>query len=835
MFDFSHLTAVLAVFFILALASKQFGDFFSRARLPLITGFLFAGMVVGPNVLELIDAESVERLRFVDQVSLAVIAFAAGAELHMKELRGRLTSIGWITVAQLVFTFGLGVTAILLLADYIPFLCDSPTSFRVGLSLLGGAILVARSPSSAIAIITEMRAKGPFTQTALGVTVVTDVAVIVVFAISMSVADSLIMSVRIDLAFAAELLGELAVSVGLGFMLGKFLGGVLAAKLYRFAKVGIILLSGYGIFFFTDHLREYSIHHMPFEVYLEPLLMCMVAGFVVTNYTRQRRSFAKTLTEVTPAVFVAFFTLVGASLSLGVLRTTWLVTLVLVGVRASGIFLGCLAGGVVAKDPPQHYWRSWMAYITQAGVGLGLAKEVADMSPGWGDQFATTIIAVIIFNQIAGPPFFKWVLQMVGEAHNKPKFEAEPYDGVRDAVIFGLGNNAYQLAVQLSSHGWQVKIASRQLDYIKMFPDPNGFIHHVPDFGLESLLSLEAQRAEAMVSMITSDEDALELCDLVRDNFEVEHLIVRLNDIAYAERFRQFDAVIVEPTYAIINLLDHLVRAPLATSLIMGMDSDHDIVGLEVRDPVLEGMYIHELRLPFDVIILSITRKGNMVMPDANTEILLGDLVTLAGPQKSLETAALLFDVNFPVGRPVTSFTPPPVVDMTPTRRTRRTDSESFELVDYLDADLMAARIVVADKKELFVRIAELIARLHDVAPDKIEAALWERESQKNSIIVDGLAIPHAMVEQLDRTYLGVMTLAEPVDYLEEKDADIIVFMLGPLDDRHNYLKLLASMASMCTAANLLDRLREATSPEQIEQTILDCNLTARSADNRRD
>ncbi len=82
-------------FAIVSLAAQQIGQYFKRINLPLISGFLFAGILVGPFVLNLVPAESIKHLRFVDEVSLAFIAFAAGSELYLKELRSRFKSIAW--------------------------------------------------------------------------------------------------------------------------------------------------------------------------------------------------------------------------------------------------------------------------------------------------------------------------------------------------------------------------------------------------------------------------------------------------------------------------------------------------------------------------------------------------------------------------------------------------------------------------------------------------------------------------------------------------------------------------------------------------------------------
>lgn len=168
--------AYVISFGVIALSSKQIGSFFRRVKLPLISGFLFTGVIAGPYVLGLISRDAVANLRFVDEISLAVIAFAAGNELYLKELRDRIKSITLVTGGLILSTFTLGTLTIVLLSDFIPFMQSMSLTSKIAVALLGGAILVARSPSSAIAIVNELRAKGPFTRTALGVTVIMDVA-----------------------------------------------------------------------------------------------------------------------------------------------------------------------------------------------------------------------------------------------------------------------------------------------------------------------------------------------------------------------------------------------------------------------------------------------------------------------------------------------------------------------------------------------------------------------------------------------------------------------------------------------------------------------------------
>jgi Kef-type K+ transport system membrane component KefB len=97
-------------------------------------------------------------------------------------------------------------------------------------------------------------------------------------------------------------------------------------------------------------------------------------------------------------IYIAFFTLTGASLSLDILVKTWPIAIALVFTRTVAIFIGSFIGGVLAKNPNNYNSVSWMAYITQAGVSIGLAKEVVVEFPEWGNPFVTIIIAVIVFN-----------------------------------------------------------------------------------------------------------------------------------------------------------------------------------------------------------------------------------------------------------------------------------------------------------------------------------------------------------------------------------------------------------------------------------------------------
>jgi len=639
-----HLLVLIASFYIISLASQRVGHIFTRMRLPLISGFLFTGIVAGPHVLGLLPDDTVETLRFVDEVSLAFIAFAAGSELYLHEFRNRLRSIAWITTGLVIATFVLGTLAVLVLADRIPFMQPMSTTNRIAAAILVGAILVARSPSAAIAIINELRAKGPFTQIALGVTVIMDGVVIILFAINASIADALLTGVGFDFGFLVLLVGELTLSVLMAILLAFIVRRILAPRLSGIVKFGLLLLAGYSVYMVSAHLRTWSHTELGVDILLEPLLICMIASVLVTNYSGYRSEYLKLLHDGGPVIYVAFFTLTGASLELNVLAAIWQIALALFFVRLLGIFVGSFVGGVAAGEPMRHNLLRWMTFVTQAGVGLGLAREVAVEFPAWGESFATMVLAVIVLNDMIGPLFFKWSINIVGEAHGRAP--TPEFDGVRDAIIFGLEGQSLALARLLHSHGWNVLIASRQANSMSNHAATDTVdieVRPIADISRESLQRLDIERADAVVTML-SDAENYQICELVYEEFGTESLVVRLNDHANFEKFHELGALIVDPSTAIVGLLDHFVRSPAATSLLLGLEEEQDIVEVDVRNPALYGAALRDLRLPLDTLVLSVQRDGQMLVSHGYTRLAAGDRVTVMGSTDSLDEVMLRFD-----------------------------------------------------------------------------------------------------------------------------------------------------------------------------------------------
>jgi Trk K+ transport system NAD-binding subunit/Kef-type K+ transport system membrane component KefB len=634
-----NLILLITGFVMVAVASSHISRLFLKLHLPIISGLLFIGILSGPYLINLIPHESIPRLSFINEIALSFIAIAAGAELYLNELRSRFNSIKWITLGQIISTFILGALAVFAVSSFVPYMRDLPLLEKVSISLLTGAVFVARSPASAIAIINELRAKGPFTQTVLGVTVIKDFIVIILFGITLNISETLISGEEFNFLATILILIELILSISLGFLFHYLLRIILKIKLEKRIKTVLILFSGYLVYqfsYFIRHLTETHLHH---ELFLEPLLICIIASFLITNYTRYRAEFIRIISDTGTVIYVAFFTLTGASMRLDVLVEAWLAGLLFFAIRLLTIVIGAYAGGILAGDSRKFNRVGWMPYITQAGVALGLATIIASTFPAWGPEFATVIIAVIVVNQLLGPPLIKFAIKYVGEDRTRGK--AYEFDGIRDVLIFGLENQSIALGHQLSRNGWRTRIVT--LNPAKKNTKIEGievlFFNRV---SIDKLNEINAHNTEAFVMMLT-DEENLEICELAYQYYGTNVMVVRLNNRINFEKFHKLGALIVEPATALVSLLDHFVRSPQATSLLLGLQKDQDTRDLEVLNPNLHGVYLRNLRLPPDVIVLSVKRGGQMIISHGYTRLRRNDIVTFVGSIESLDNVSLRF------------------------------------------------------------------------------------------------------------------------------------------------------------------------------------------------
>lgn len=404
----------------LLLAAYCLGYFAERIKLPRITGYILAGLVLGPYFLKFFDAHATAELGFLNSLALSFIAFCAGGELKISHIKEKLKTISFMLMGITLVVFS-GVTlAVYSISTLIPFMQDYPPLVRLAISAIFGVISTARSPSSAIAIISETKAKGPFTDTVLAVTVAMDVVVIVFFAIVISLCQVMIVpGSAIGLSFVGYLLLEILVAFVVGFLLGH--GIIFLTKKVGVELPVIIGAMGFLVIKFCHSLSSSLFEAYEINVEIEPLLICMAAGFTVVNYSDVGDRFLRSMDRVSLPIYVAFFALTGAAIQVDTLVNGWALGLVVVFTRSAMIFIGSYVSGRAAGDKPILYRNAWLGFITQAGVSLGLLSEMVRRFPEVGVHIQTILIASITFNQIVGPITFKYVLGKVGETRQAGK------------------------------------------------------------------------------------------------------------------------------------------------------------------------------------------------------------------------------------------------------------------------------------------------------------------------------------------------------------------------------------------------------------------------------
>jgi Trk K+ transport system NAD-binding subunit/Kef-type K+ transport system membrane component KefB len=623
-------------FLLIAIAAKKIGQWFSAVGLPYITGYLLAGVIAGPFVLNLLPSNAATDLRFIDEISLGIIAFVAGSELYLKEIRSRVRSISWIVGLVVLVALPLGGVALFVLTNYISFTAEMPLVDRVAVAILGSTILLALSPPSAIAVIKEVKAKGDFTRTLLGVTVSMDVVIVILFAVAVAIASALLTGIGFNITFVFLLVADLGLAIIAGIVAGYILQGLLASPFHKLVKMAGVLALGYAVFAGSHLLTELTKGSL-IELHAEPLLVALIAGFYITNYTDFRNLFEELLHDVGGPVYVAFFTLTGVGLKLDILTATLPIALALFGIRFLGINVGAYFGSRMAGEPGNFTKYAGLALITQAGIALGLAREVAVEFPALGDAFATMVISVVVLNEIFGPMFLKEALIRVGEANLPEKRDS---DSTRDVLILGVEPQSLELARVLQRTGWQVVLADTDYDHVARFHDSDLAVYHVPTISESALAGLLSTNTDAIVTLLEDDDANRAVLELAYKK-GVTRQVVRPNDLGRQKELAEFGALIVDPTSAMVSLLKQTVQAPQSAAVLLRQDSGRELVQVTINNPDVSGQLLRDLRLPSDVLFLDVTRDGNVILPNGYTRLKQGDEVTLIGREPNLGDAMM--------------------------------------------------------------------------------------------------------------------------------------------------------------------------------------------------
>jgi Kef-type K+ transport system membrane component KefB len=389
------------------------GSIFKSLGLPRLTGYLFTGIIVGPRVLGLVSDPMVGNLRIFNGIATALIALTAGVELDLQSMKPLLKTIGWLSAVAVLGTIGLLTGAVFLSRDLLPFMTHLTLVQAIAISVVLGVTMVAQSPAVVVALHSEMQSDGPLTRTILGVVVMSDLVVIILFAIVSSVAKSLLGSgtdaFRTAGALAWEVLGSLAI--------GALVGVILAVYL-RYVK-------GSSALFVTA--AAFLIAEIGQRVDLDPLLVALAAGVLIRNATRHGERLQHEIEVSSLPVYVVFFAVTGATVHINELLIVGIPAMALVLTRAAGFYgLGWLAT-TIAKAPETVRRNAGFGLMPQAGLALALALLFVKTFPHFGAEGSALVLGVVAMNEMVAPVLYRWALVRSGEAgQSKAVTEAVP-------------------------------------------------------------------------------------------------------------------------------------------------------------------------------------------------------------------------------------------------------------------------------------------------------------------------------------------------------------------------------------------------------------------------
>jgi Kef-type K+ transport system membrane component KefB len=392
----------------LLLAAFVAGELARELRLPRITGYLVIGIVFGPYVLRLLPQETVEGFRLINGIALSVIALQAGGELRLSQAGERLVSILAITLLQIVLIL-VGVGAVVILArGFFPTLDGQGYRVVLAVALIFGLVAVANSPATVIAVMTELRARGPLADTVLGVSVLKDVLILLLIAVIIPAAVLLVEPAG---GFDFRQVAELSLTIGLALAAGAVVGWLIGLYLEKVAAQPILFLL--AVAFCIVELAE--VLGLESEFYI---LMSMSAGFVVQNFSVQGPRFVRALEANSLPLYALFFAVAGADLNLGVIPAVWKVGIVIIAARALLMYVSTYVAAAATGALRAIRRHGWMGFVAQAGVTLTLATIVRERFAAWGgEEVAAIIIAMIAVNQLVGPPLFRLSLVTAGESN----------------------------------------------------------------------------------------------------------------------------------------------------------------------------------------------------------------------------------------------------------------------------------------------------------------------------------------------------------------------------------------------------------------------------------
>lgn len=407
------MTLALALLLGIGFMAAKIAQFF---RLPSVTGYICAGLLLGPCGFAVITGEVIEgRLSHFTQMALMLIAFGIGEHLEFKKLRRYAKSIVVIALCE-----GVGAFVLVAIGVFAFFFLSRANLTGWGLlesvaaALMLGAVSVATAPASTLHVVREIGAHGPLTTTLLQVVAINNGMAVMLFGAFLSIAAHLLgAEASLDMTSLAGILGgsllEISASLGMGVLTGLLID----FSVNRLQQRHEMLTAGLALLLVCGEVARLF--------HLSPLLAGMATGCTIVNRDFRDVRLFRTLNTFEPPIYVLFFTLAGAHLDLSSLATAGSMGIIYFLFRAMGKGGGAYCGAFLSGAPRVVRNHIGFALIPQAGVAIGLVfllQEAAGLEK-LTSFISTVVLAGVFLSELVGPVCTRLTLARAGEAVNE--------------------------------------------------------------------------------------------------------------------------------------------------------------------------------------------------------------------------------------------------------------------------------------------------------------------------------------------------------------------------------------------------------------------------------
>ena len=383
-------TIILEVGIIL-ISGIIFGRLAKFIKLPNVTGYLVAGLLIGPAVFNLIPISMVHGFAVISDIALAFIAFSIGSEFNLKYFKE-------VGATPLIIAISESFAAIIFVSGFLILLGFDPK-----LAIMLGAIAAATAPAQTIMVINQYRSKGNLTSMLVRVVAIDDVVALVGFGFAATIVGLMISPGEGSLILSIlDPFTEITISFAIGFTLS-----IIMKIFFRwFKKPSNRICIITGAILLTYWLAQLT--------HASSLLACMALGSVLVNIIDDMKSVTKTVDAFTPPVFLLFFVVSGAGFEISELKNIGLIGMIYVVLRIAGKMAGAWFGGTITKQDKNIRRYLGPALMPQAGVALGLIVVASAILPEFASQIRVIILCSTFIYSIIGPIAAKFALIKAG-------------------------------------------------------------------------------------------------------------------------------------------------------------------------------------------------------------------------------------------------------------------------------------------------------------------------------------------------------------------------------------------------------------------------------------